>query len=158
MPQRFAIAFSFVATISLLAGAARADSDAEPREPLRLTAEPCRADNGAEMGCGYTKSAPRVPRPPSYFEAHELLVMHDMVSFNHSYTLDYLRDRDLLRLYGPTPGNSGSVADGIALFSTAVIAAAHLPGRARVLFDHNVHLGPALFEGGGMGAGVGARL
>ncbi|HEX4461771.1 MAG TPA: hypothetical protein VIA18_27515, partial [Polyangia bacterium] len=86
-------------------------------------------------------------------------VMRDMVSFNHSYTLEYLRDRDLLRLYGPTPGSTGGVAYGVAMFSTAVIAAAHLPpGPARVIFDHKIHFGPALFEGGGMGAGIGARL
>jgi hypothetical protein len=138
------------------AGAVHADPI--PRGPLRLTTEPCATETGAELRCGRAQALPRAARPISYFEAHERLVMRDMISFNHSYTLDYLRERDTLRLYGPTPGNAGSVADGIALFSSAVITAAHLPGRGRVLFDHAVHVGPALFEGGGMGAGIGARM
>ena len=143
-----------MAFLLLAAGAVHAEPI--PRGPLRLTADPCADESGAELRCG--GAAPRRARQVSYFEAHEQLVMRDMISFNHSYTLDYLRDRDLLRLYGPTPGSTGGVADGIALFSTVVVAAAHLPGRARVLFDHRVHVGPALFEGGGMGAGIGARM
>jgi hypothetical protein len=145
-----------MAFILLAAGVVHADPI--PRGPLRLMSEPCAEESGAELRCGQSRGQLRMARPISYFEAHEQLVMHDMISFNHSYTLDYLRERDTLRLYGPTPGNSGGVADGIAIFSTAVIAAAHLPGRARVIFDHTVHVGPALFEGGGMGAGIGARL
>ena len=137
------------------AGAVHADP--LPRGQLRLTVAPCADENGADLRCG--SAIPHLPRTVSYFEAHEQLVMRDMISFNHSYTLDYLRDRDRLRLYGPTPGSAGGVADGVAMFSTVVIAAAHLPaGPARVIFDHKVHVGPALFEGGGMGAGIGARM
>jgi len=78
--------------------------------------------------------------------------------FNQPYTLSQMRDRDTLLLYGPPAGNATSVAAGIALFSTVVVAAAHAPAPLRVLFDRRLHVGPALFDGGGMGAGVAGQL
>jgi hypothetical protein len=81
-----------------------------------------------------------------------------MLFFQHSYSLADMRDRDTLRLYGATPGGAGAVGGGIALFGGVVVSAAHAPGAVRVLFDHRLHVGPALFDGGGMGAGVGGRL
>lgn len=144
-----------MAFLLLAAGAVHAEP--LPRGPLRLVVAPCEDESGAALRCA--SPIRKVPRTVSYFEAHERLVMRDMVSFNHSYTLEYLRDRDLLRLYGPTPGSTAGVSYGVAMFSTAVLAAAHMPpGPARVIFDHTVHFGPALFEGGGMGAGIGARM
>jgi hypothetical protein len=38
------------------------------------------------------------------------------------------------------------------------VVAAHAPKPLRVLIDRRVHLGPARFDGGGMGAGIGARF
>jgi hypothetical protein len=38
------------------------------------------------------------------------------------------------------------------------VLAAHAPAPLRPLFDSRVHLGPAVFEGGGMGAGVGGTF
>ena len=44
------------------------------------------------------------------------------------------------------------------VMGAAVVLAAHAPKRVRVVVDGAVHVGPALFEGGGMGAGVGGRF
>ena len=78
--------------------------------------------------------------------------------FQHSYTLDTMRQRDTLELYGVTPGTSTSTALGVAAFSTMVVSSAHTPVPLRFAFDRKFHLGPAIFDGGGMGAGFGGRL
>lgn len=106
--------------------------------------------------------APRLPppslRPPSYFERHSARVEHDMLIFQHGYTLDYMRERDTLRLYGPTPGTNASTGLGVGLFSAIVVSSAHTPLFLRFAFDHALHVGPAVFDGGGMGGGFGGRL
>ena len=106
--------------------------------------------------------APRDPSPslraPSYFEQHSARVERDFLKFHHDYTLDRMRERDRLQLYGPTPGSSTSTAAGIGVFSAVVVAAAHAPVPLRFAFDRSLHLGPAIFEGGGIGAGFGGRL
>lgn len=106
--------------------------------------------------------APRLPPPslppPTYFQRHSARVEHDMLFFQHGYTLDYMRERDTLRLYGPTPGTNASTGLGIGLFSAIVVSAAHTPRFLRFAFDRSFHLGPAVFDGGGMGAGFGGRL
>ena len=51
-----------------------------------------------------------------------------------------------------------SGAMGSAVMGAAVVLAAHAPTRLRAVVDGPVHVGPALFEGGGMGAGVGGRF
>jgi hypothetical protein len=150
------LALLLFAGLSLCPATARAER--LPRGPLRLRADPCapvRA-TGAELRCSLVGT--RLPRPASYFEQHALRVEHDLLHFNAPYTLAQLRDRDRLRLYGPTAGGPGSIAAGIGLFGGVVLGAAHAPGAARILYDRRVHLGPAIFDGGGMGAGVGGTL
>ena len=61
--------------------------------------------------------------------------------------------RDAAELADPS-----AVALGIGLFATAVFAAAHAPAPLRFPFDRRLHLGPAIFQGGGMGAGLGATF
>ena len=61
--------------------------------------------------------------------------------------------RDAAQLADP-----GDIALGIGLFVTAVFTAAHAPPPLRFLFDRRLHLGPAIFQGGGMGAGVGGTF
>lgn len=73
-------------------------------------------------------------------------------------SLDVRRERDRLLLFrGPqTQGNA--VALGLAMFLTTTVLSAHAPRPLRRVFDGPVHLGPAVFDGGGMGAGIAARL
>jgi len=54
--------------------------------------------------------------------------------------------------------NLQSGALGSAVMGAAVVFAAHAPARVRAIVDGPVHVGPALLEGGGMGAGVGGRF
>jgi hypothetical protein len=98
------------------------------------------------------------PRPESYFEHHSARVERDLLHFQQSYTLDRMRERDSLELYGPTPGTSASTATGVGVFSAVVVGAAHTPKVLRFAFDRSLHLGPAIFDGGGLGAGFGGHL
>ncbi|MCU1276846.1 MAG: hypothetical protein JWM53_392 [bacterium] len=71
--------------------------------------------------------------------------------------LQSARERDGLLL----PGGAPSVQSGLMgamMMGAAVVVAAHMPDRVRVVVDGVVHFGPAMFEGGGMGAGVGGRF
>ena len=106
--------------------------------------------------------APREPMPslrqPSYFARHSARVERDLLLFHHGYTLENMRERDTLELYGATPGNATSTALGVGLFSGVVVTAAHTPAFLRFAFDRSLHLGPAVFDGGGMGAGFGGRM
>jgi hypothetical protein len=71
--------------------------------------------------------------------------------------LAVLRERDKLLLFrGPQP-QGAAVGIGVAMFGAATLLSAHAPRPFRVLFDGPVHLGPAIFDGGGMGAGIAAR-
>jgi hypothetical protein len=96
---------------------------------------------------------PPLVRPPTYIEQHSARVERDILKFDDGYTLERMRERDQLSLYGSTPGTVGGAMLGAAVFSTAVFGAAHSP--VRFAFDHTWHLGPAIFDGGGMGAGFG---
>jgi hypothetical protein len=72
--------------------------------------------------------------------------------------LGQARERDQLQL---VPGGVPSMragAMGVALLGAAVVLAAHVPDRLRVIVNGPVHVGPAMFEEGGMGAGVGGRF
>jgi hypothetical protein len=71
--------------------------------------------------------------------------------------LEQARERDALMLPGGAP-SMRSGAMGAIVLGAAVVLAAHAPARLRAIVDGPVHFGPALFEGGGMGAGVGARF
>ncbi len=72
--------------------------------------------------------------------------------------LEVRRDRDRLLLFRGPQAQGGSVAVGLAMFIATTISSAHAPRPLRVVFDGPVHLGPAIFDGGGMGAGIAGRL
>ena len=73
--------------------------------------------------------------------------------------LAVMRDRDHLRwLRGETPSQDRWAAIGLSMFVGTTFATAHAPGPLRWLFDGPVHVGPALFQGGGMGASVAGTL
>jgi hypothetical protein len=132
------IVFLSTALTAFAGGAARAD---EP--PVWLVAP--------------TVSEP--PRPhPSYFEEHSARVTRNIHMFQSSYSLDTMRERDTLSLYGPTPGTNLSTGLGTGLFTALVVSTAHTPEWLRFAYDRALHLGPAIFEGGGMGAGFGGRM
>lgn len=104
------------------------------------------------------------PRHPSYVEHKNEQVMRSFLQFKTARTveqdqnrLQQLRDRDALLLGGRAPSmQSGAL--GSMVMGAAVVLAAHAPAKLRAVVDGPVHLGPALFEGGGMGAGVGGRF
>jgi hypothetical protein len=98
------------------------------------------------------------PAPPSYFELHAARVERNIHIFQQGYTLEQNRQRDQLRLYGSTPGTPTSTMAGIGVFSMAVFSVAHTPKALGFAFDRGMHLGPAIFDGGGMGAGFGGHL
>ena len=73
-------------------------------------------------------------------------------------SLEVRRDRDRLVLFRGPQSQGGAIAVGLAMFGATTILSAHAPRPLRVLFDARVHLGPAIFDGGGMGAGIAGRL
>jgi hypothetical protein len=101
---------------------------------------------------------------PSYVEQKSAQVFASFLSFNAQRSveedqnrLQSARERDTLLLTGGAPSmQSGAI--GAMMMGAAVVVAAHMPERARVFVDGAVHFGPALFEGGGMGAGIGGRF
>jgi len=135
--------FLVAAIVGASTGVAAADEPAPPPAPAWLI-------------------APREPmrslRRPSYFEQHSARVERDLLMFEHGYTLERMRERDTLELYGPTPGSATSTALGVGVFSAVVVTAAHTPPALRFAFDRSLHVGPAIFDGGGMGAGFGGRM
>jgi hypothetical protein len=98
------------------------------------------------------------PHAPTYFEAHSARVDRNLLRFQHGYSLEIMRERDTLQLYGATPGTARSTGLGVASFSAAVVSSAHTPLPLRFAFDRAFHVGPAIFDGGGLGAGFGGRL
>lgn len=93
----------------------------------------------------------------SYFRRHAARVEDDLLHFNTAYTLESMRDRDGWLRFG-SAGGTGAASLGAAILSAAVVASAHAPRRLRPLFDRPLHFGPAIFDGGGMGAGFGGRM
>jgi len=103
------------------------------------------------------------PRP-SYFAEKSAQVFASFLGFTTVRTaeedenpLAQYRERDALLLPGGAPSLRSS-AMGAMVMGAAVVLAAHAPRRVRAVVDGPVHVGPALFEGGGLGAGVGARF
>ena len=108
--------------------------------------------------------APAKLHKKSYVEAKNDQVFASFLSFKSAGTveqqqnrLEAARARDTLLLPGGTPSMQ-SGAMGAMMMGAAVVVAAHLPERVRIVVDGAVHFGPAMFEGGGMGAGVGGRF
>ena len=93
----------------------------------------------------------------SYFRRHAERVEDELLHLNAPFTLEALRDRDGWLRFG-TVGGEGAAAIGAGIFSAAVVGSAHTPRVLRPLFDHPLHVGPAIFDGGGMGAGFGGKL
>jgi hypothetical protein len=119
---------------------------------LRLHRVPTGADLSVTVG------TTRSRRAPSYFLEHSNRVNRSFHTFMHGNALEDLRQRDQLRLYGPTPGNMAAAGNGVAIFAGTILATAHAPEPLRVLFDRKFHVGPAIFDQGGMGAGFGGAL
>jgi len=108
--------------------------------------------------------APPSHREVSYFEARNEAVIRSFLVFKTAQPVEReqnlveeARDRDQL-LLGGRAQNLQSGALGSAVMGAAVVFAAHAPARVRAIVDGPVHVGPALLEGGGMGAGVGGRF
>jgi hypothetical protein len=108
--------------------------------------------------------APARIRKPSFVESKRDQVLAAFLSFAAARTVEQQQDRlgaarardALLRPGGAPSLQAGAM--GAVMMSAAVFVAAHAPARLRPLVDGPVHLGPALFEGGGMGAGIGGRF
>lgn len=101
---------------------------------------------------------------PSYFEQKSAQVFASFLAFKAAETvereqngLQLARDHDALLLAGGGVSMQAG-AMGSMVMGAAVVLAAHAPAKLRPLVDGPVHLGPALFEGGGMGAGVGGTF
>ena len=67
------------------------------------------------------------------------------------------RERDALLIAGGSPSTQAG-AFGAMMMSATIVLAAHAPERLRPIVDGAVHVGPAVFDGGGMGAGLGGRF
>ncbi len=100
----------------------------------------------------------------TYFETKNEQVVRSFLQFKAAHTVEreqnllgLARERDLLLLGGRAPSLQAG-ALGSMVMGAAVVLAAHAPDKLRPLVDGPVHVGPALFEGGGMGAGVGGRF
>jgi hypothetical protein len=126
--------------------------------------------------------------PPTFFDDHAALVRHDLLFFKGELSaentsrrggpyslapnshpgfvpppraddqLELARQHDrvlLLRNQSPSMGSAGI---GFAVFGAMTMTSAHAPKFLRFLFDDRVHVGPAMFEGGGMGVGLGGSL
>ncbi|HXU70259.1 MAG TPA: hypothetical protein VN947_13075 [Polyangia bacterium] len=101
---------------------------------------------------------------PSYVEVHTAAVVRSFLIFKSDKGVEReqnavgeARAHDALMLGGRAPSMQ-SGAMGSMVMGAAVVLAAHAPARMRAVVDGPVHVGPALFEGGGMGAGVGGRF
>jgi hypothetical protein len=68
------------------------------------------------------------------------------------------RQRDRLLYFGDVSPGGAQLVTGLGMFVAAAILSAHAPRPLRVLFDHRVHLGPAIFDRSGMGIGFGGRF
>jgi hypothetical protein len=100
----------------------------------------------------------------SYVDQKNAQVVRSFLLFTTARTVEedqnrlaLFRERDGLLLPGGAPSLlSGGL--GSMIMGAAVVLAAHAPKKLRAIVDGPVHVGPALFEGGGMGAGVGGRF
>ena len=157
---------SIVAVLLVAACAALARADGLTLLPERLRASPClpMVTTGADLRCDLDAGgrplpdpSPLWPAPETYFAHHYARVEHDLVIFSDGYSLEEMRARDRLLLYGGPVGGSRATLFGFGVFSAAMVASAHAPGPLRRLFDGSLHVGPAIFDNG-MGAGFGGRL
>ena len=125
-------------------------------------------------GAARAEGLPTVPsvrkksQGPSYFETHNALVMNAFFLFKtvahpekQGDSVDEPRSLDRLRIFHdaePLELQNRQAGYGMALFGAVTVFAAHAPGSVRAVVDGPVHVGPAIFDGGGMGAAVGGRF
>ncbi len=69
--------------------------------------------------------------------------------------LAVLRERDRLLVLENTQPSTRQIAYGGALLGATIIMTAHAPQALRPIFDARFHLGPAVLDGGGLGAAFG---
>jgi hypothetical protein len=116
---------------------ARVENDLMLFKPALVGVAPSGA---ARLAATAPKKAPRFFAPAETAEA-----------------LDVRRERDrLLLLRGPQDPSS-ALALGAAVFAATTFLSAHAPRPLRIVFDGPIHVGPAIFDGGGMGAGIAGR-
>jgi hypothetical protein len=91
-------------------------------------------------------------------------VMHAFLVFTPARTLqersaglEIARARDRFLLLRGDPRDEQAMGFGALMLGVTTIMTAHAPQSLRPLFDGPVHLGPAVFDGGGLGAGIGLR-
>jgi hypothetical protein len=99
----------------------------------------------------------------SYVEEHTRYVKNSFVLFapaappeRQANAVELERDKDRLRLLQPLDPRATlqQTGYGFAMFGAATFVAAHAPDRLRKILSGPLRLGPALFEAGGMGAGI----
>jgi len=95
----------------------------------------------------------RVPAADRDHEASEVK-LHSWAKKRAATELDVRRQYERLLLFRPTHTNGAATGLGAAMFASMTFLAAHAPRPLRVLFDRRVHLGPAIFDGDGMGVGL----
>ncbi len=101
---------------------------------------------------GPGRNADLVARPPSKRKARFFAPAAEVAD-----DLEVRRDRDRLLLFRDPQPQGSSLGLGLAMFGATTVLSAHAPAPFRAVFDGPVHLGPAVFDGGGMGAGVAGR-
>jgi hypothetical protein len=104
-------------------------------------------------------------RQDSYVATHSAQVLHAFIKFSTARGVEQqqdrlttLRDRDALLLPAGTTPSARAGSYGALMMGASIVLAAHAPARLRPIFDGRVHAGPALLDGGGMGAGVAGRF
>lgn len=158
---------------------------AVPHQPT--LAEAVERGDGARLDAASLAAPPRLDLPKTFVEFHSARVEKDLLLFKPTLVgvapsgvtpraatattsaprffapaegaemLDIRRERDRLLLFRGPQDPSSALALGAALFAATTLLSAHAPRPLRILFDGPIHLGPAIFDGGGMGGGVAGR-
>src|SRR5262245_3432642 len=109
----------------------------------------------------------RSARAESYVEQRTRHVMNAFMLFSAASAperqvnaVDLERDKDRLQMFHVVNlrVNTQQFGYGFMVFGAATFLAAHAPDKLRVVLSGPIHLGPAVFEGGGMGAGIAGRF
>jgi hypothetical protein len=120
---------------------ARVEKDLLQFQPVLLGIPPAIGARGGElMAETPARPAPRFSRAAEAAEGLELR-----------------RDRDRLLLFRGSEPPGAAVGLGLTMFGVATFLSARAPRPFRLAFDGPVHLGPAMLDGGGMGAGIAGR-
>jgi hypothetical protein len=170
------------ASVSLLAAATAFAAPSQSQLP-----EASEGSDGAKLDAASLAEPALLDLPKTFVEVHSARVENDLLLFKPTLVgvapsgaprlasaaakkaprffapvktaegLDIRRERDrLLLLRGPQDPSS-ALALGAAMFAATTFLSAHAPRPLRTVFDGPIHLGPAIFDGGGMGAVIGGR-